>query len=61
MDLAGCYTSEKDLTEELEKADVPKRDCPLAITFWKSAPRDMRQLASAAGRGTTQVVPSPSA
>ena len=44
MDLAGCYTSEKDLTEELEKAGAPKTDCPLAITFWKNAPRDIRQL-----------------
>ena len=47
MDLAGCYTSEDDLNEELAKANVPKTDWPLAITFWKSAPRDMRQMASA--------------
>ena len=39
MDLVGCYTSEQDLTEELVKANVPKADIPLAITFWKSAPR----------------------
>ena len=44
MDLAGPYDSERDLTEELEKAGVPKTDCPLAVTFWKSAPRDMRQM-----------------
>lgn len=44
MDLVGCYTSEQDLTEELVKANVPKADLPLAITFWKSAPRDVRQM-----------------
>ena len=54
MDLAGSYTSEKDFTEELEKAGVPKTDCPLAITFWKSAPRDMRQMSGVkVCRGTT--------
>ena len=44
MDLAGSYDSERDLTEELEKAGVPKTDRPLAITFCRSAPRDMRQM-----------------
>ena len=46
MDLAGCYTSEQELTEELVKANVPETDTPLAITFWKSAPRDVRQMSS---------------
>jgi hypothetical protein len=59
MDLSGTYTSEKDLTEELRKALVPEADVPLAVQFWKSAPRDAR-LMVATMQPVTKRPPPPS-